>query len=197
MRSLRMLIGLPVVVRQKRAGRVLQAELTEDLTRLKGIWMDAGFRGTRFIPSESLSILGRASVLSDEMGKRRSDMPGPLLRRATGLDGERLGVVTGAAIDEISFCVESIELSGSLWDDLLHGRRLVRTFTLNRENGDVIIDVAQAEKEAKKHEERHGQGTDHRCDDRRLCSNDVWHHELADRTPHERQDEEDWTLDRR
>ena len=70
MRKIRALIGMPVVVGNRRVGRVIQAELSEDLTRLDGLWMDAGLRGTRFIPSEQLEMLGRVAVMADDMGRR-------------------------------------------------------------------------------------------------------------------------------
>ena len=37
MRKIRALIGMPVVVGNRRVGRVIQAELSEDLTRLDGL----------------------------------------------------------------------------------------------------------------------------------------------------------------
>ena len=58
MRKLRALIGLPVVVNNHRIGRVVQAELSTDLTQLLGVWIDAGLLGTRFIPADSLGMLG-------------------------------------------------------------------------------------------------------------------------------------------
>ena len=67
MRKLRTLIGMPVVVQNRRIGRVVQAALSEDLTSLDGLWVDEGLRGTRLIPSESLEMLGRiASHLEND-----------------------------------------------------------------------------------------------------------------------------------
>ena len=65
MRKLRTLIGMPVVVQNRRIGRVVQAALSEDLTSLDGLWVDEGLRGTRLIPSESLEMLGRIAVVAD------------------------------------------------------------------------------------------------------------------------------------
>jgi len=195
MRKIRVLIGMPVVVKNRRIGRVVQAELSDDLTRLNGLWIDAGLHGTRFIPSESLGILGQVAVMADDSGKRGHCKAKPLFRRAVATDGRRLGAITGAEIDELSFCVAFLELSFSLWDDLLSGRRRVSRFTLNRENGDVIIDAAEYEKEGEHYEERYDEGSDHRRCDRRLSSHDVWRHELAERADDESEDEEDRSLD--
>jgi len=147
MRKIRNLIGTPVVVNGKRAGRVIQAELSEDLSILKGIWLDAGLRGTRFIPSDSLAMLGKVAVMADDMGKRMRLRSEPLFRRAIGSDGRRLGAVTGAEIDELSFRVEALEISRGIWDDLLCGRMRYEQFTINREDGNVLIDAAKTEKE--------------------------------------------------
>lgn len=190
MRKLRALIGLPVVVNNRRFGRVVQVELSEDLTRMNGIWMDAGLKGTRFIPAESLCMLGKVAVMADDPGKRLRCRTPPLFLRAVGTDGSRTGAITGAEIDELSFRVESLELSCGLWDDLLNGRMRISRFTLNRETGDVIVDSAETEKEEDGYEERYDEGPDYRSGHRRLGSNDVRHHELAVRPGHEPADEE-------
>lgn len=194
MRKIRNLIGTPVVVNGKRAGRVIQAELSEDLTCLKGIWFDAGLSGTRFIPSESLAMLGKVAIMADDMGKRMRMRTQPLFRRAIGTDGRRLGAVTGAEIDELSFRVEALELSRGLWDDLFYGRMRFERFTIDREEGCVLIDAAETEKEVSIHEERHDERTDHRRADRRFRCSDVRRNELADGEEDEPADEADRPL---
>ena len=196
MRKIRVLIGMPVVVNNRRAGRVVQAALSDDLKQLDGLWVDAGLHGTRFISSDSLAMLGQVAVMADDLGKRGRCGAVPLFRRAVGTDGQRLGAITGAEIDELSFRVDALELSRGLWDDLLGGRVRIYRFTLNRENGDVVIDTAETEKEETDDEERHGEGSDHWSGNRRLGSDDVRHHELAERQADEPTGEEDRQLDR-
>ena len=70
MRKIRSLVGMPVIVGNRKTGRVIQAELSDDLSQLVGIWIDAGIRGTRFIPIESLAMLGKVAVIADDSGKR-------------------------------------------------------------------------------------------------------------------------------
>ena len=194
MRKIRNLIGTPVVVNGKRAGRVIQAELSDDLTCLKGIWFDAGLRGTRFIPAESLAMLGKVAVMADDMGRRMRMRSGPLFRRAIGTDGRRLGAVTGAEIDELCFRVEALELSRGIWDDLLCGRMRFEQFTISREDGNVLIDAAETEKEVSNNEERHDEGPDRRRADRRFRCSDVRCDELADGEEDESADEENRPL---
>lgn len=194
MRKLRVLIGMPVVVNNRRIGRVIQAELSADLRQLDGLWIDAGLRGTRFLSSDSLGMLGKVAVMADDMGKRRRCKSISLFRRAVSTDGRRLGAITGAEIDELSFNVEALELSCGLWDDLLYGRARIRNFTLNRENGDVIIDVAETEKEETSDEERYDEGPDHWRADRRFCGDDVRRDELAKRQEDESAGQKDRSL---
>lgn len=148
MRSIRALIGLPVIVNGKRAGRVVQVEVSDDLTEMAGLWMSAFFFGTRYIPADCLCTLGSVSVIADHPGDRKRCRTLSLFRRAVGSDGSRLGAVTGALIDELSFHIEMLELSCGVWDDLADGRRHIRSFSLNQETGNVIVDVSEMEKEA-------------------------------------------------
>lgn len=194
MRKIRVLIGMPVVVNNRRVGRVVQAELSEDLRQLDGLWIDAGLRGTRYLPSDNLEMLGQVAVMADDVGRRKRCRSAPLFRRAVGTDGRRLGAVTGAEIDELSFRVEALELSCGLWDDLLYGRARIRKFTLNRENGSVVIDLTETEKEETNNEERHDEGADYRRADRRFRGDDVRRDELAGRQANEPAGQEDRSL---
>ena len=145
MRKLRSLTGMSVVCGSHRIGRVLQAELTGDLKQLSGIWVGAGLLGTRFIPSESLEMLGDVAVMAEDSGKRRPMRSKPLLKRAVSTDGRRMGAITGAEIDELSFAVRALELSSGLWEDLAHRRQRVTRYTVNPDNGEVVIDPGSGE----------------------------------------------------
>lgn len=194
-KTIRSMIGMPVVCKNRRIGRMVQAELEEDLTRLKGIWVSAGFRGARWLSAERLELLGQVAILSDGPGARRRMRFAPLFRRATATDGTRLGAVTGAEIDEISFAVTALELSRGFWDDLLTHRRRVERFTANRETGEIIIDPAELEREGWINEGRYDQGPDHRDADRLGGGDGVRRDELADRAQVEPGGQKDRRLD--
>ena len=140
MRKLRSLIGMPVICRQKKIGRLMQAELSDDLRRLEGVWVDAGLKGTRYIPAEHLCLIGEMAVLTDHRGLRRRCRARTVLARAIATDGNRIGAVIGAEVDEISFLVGSLELSLGVWDDLLHGRRNIRCSSVHQ--GAIIVSAA-------------------------------------------------------
>lgn len=195
MRKLRALMGMPVVCGNRRLGRVLRAELAEDLKRLDGIWISAGLMGTRYIPAEELEMLGQVAVMADSAGSRRRLNARPLLVRAVSTDGRRLGAITSAEIDELTFAVTSLELSMGLWDDLLARRARVMRYALNRSRGEVVIDLAGNERREDEHEERMDERPGHGHADRRVRGDGVWRHELADGETVEPQGEADGQLD--
>ena len=129
MRKIRNLIGMPVICRRQKIGRLVQAELSPDLKQLEGIWVDRGLRGTRYIPAEHVGTIGQVAILADNRGKRRRCNSSGLLFRAVTTDGLRIGAVVGAEIDELSFLVGALEVTLGLWDDLYAGRLRVERYT--------------------------------------------------------------------
>lgn len=177
-KKIRSLAGLPVILSGRKLGRVAQAALSKDLKRLEGIWVDAGLGGTRFISSESIQVLGEVSILVDSPGRRRRMNERPLFRRVLTLSGERLGAVTGAEIDEMTFCVVALEITEGWWEDLLRGRRRLCSYAVNRDTEEVVAD--SFEKEGDFHEGRNGEGTSDRRDAWRRGGDDLRSHELED-----------------
>ena len=139
MRKIRNLIGMPVLAGGRKLGRLLQADLSGDLKRLKGVWVDCGFKGTRYIPVESLSMIGEMAVFTDGIGRRRRISAEPILRRAVSTDGRRLGAIVGAEIDELSFLVTALELTNGFWDDLFAQRQRVEAFSADPTQGEVVV----------------------------------------------------------
>ena len=137
MRKLRNLIGMPVICRRQKIGRLVHAELSADLTRLEGIWVDCGLRGTRYIPCEQLEMIGERSVIADSRGVRKKCAGSALFCRAVSTNGSRLGAIVGAEVDELSFLVQALELTQGFWDDLYAGRRRVESYSAG--NGEVIV----------------------------------------------------------
>ena len=148
MRKLRNLIGMPVLCQHQKLGRLVQVELSDDLVRLEGIWVDGGLKGTRYIPSEQLGMIGEVAVLADSRGARRRCTAQPLLMRAVSTGGERVGAIVGAEVDELSFQVRALELTRGFWDDLNSGRTRVERYTAQPEQSIVIVlDLTQDSQE--------------------------------------------------
>ena len=139
MRKLRNLAGMPVICHRKKIGRLVQAELSPDYTRMEGIWVDCGLKGTRYIPVEQLSMIGERAVLSDSRGRRRRCNVHSMLRRAVSTDGARLGAIVGAEVDELSFLVCSLELTRGFWDDMRAGRSRVEHFNAQKDGAEIIV----------------------------------------------------------
>ena len=137
MRKIRSLIGMPVICRRQRIGRLVQADLSDDLKRLEGIWVDAGLKGTRYISSDRLSMIGERAVMADDRGIRRRCTAAPLLRRTVSTSGRRIGAIVGAEVDELSFLVCALELTHGVWDDLKTGRSRVLNFSVQKH--EIII----------------------------------------------------------
>lgn len=142
MRKLRSLIGMPVICRRQKLGRLVQAELSPDLRRMEGIWVDCALLGTRYITSDHLSMLGEVAVHSDDRGVRRRCTARPVFCRAASTDGRRIGAVVGAEIDELSFLVTALEITGGIWDDLYAGRSRVEQFMLSPD-GRLVMAITE------------------------------------------------------
>ena len=151
MRKLRNLAGMPVLCQRQRIGRLVQAELSEDLMRLEGIWVDGGLRGTRYIPAEQLGMIGEVAVMADGRGSKRRCDAKPLLFRAVNTAGERVGAIVGAELDELSFQVRARELTRGFWDDMGEGRARVERYTVQPERSLVVVwgpaEVSEKEEE--------------------------------------------------
>jgi len=139
MRKVRNLIGMPVIYRRKKIGRLIQAQLSPDLRQMEGIWIDGGLRGTLYIPSEQLSMIGRMAVMADARGTRKKLCNIQPFYRAVSTDGRRLGAIVGAEVDEISFLICRLELMRGIWDDYYLGRFPVTHYSVNPERSEVIV----------------------------------------------------------
>lgn len=139
MRKLRNLTGMPVIFNGRKLGRLVQASLSDDLRRMEGIWVDCGLKGTRYITSDHLSMIGDLAVHSDDRGVRRRCGSEKLLLRAISTDGARIGAAVGAEVDELSFLVTALEITHGFWDDLISGRSRYEVFSTRRDKNEVTV----------------------------------------------------------
>ena len=145
MKNIHSLEGMPVVNDGTRIGRVICVQLDMSLSRMAGLHIDCPFRGRRYIPAGQVRLLGEMAVLAKPEFVRAA--PAPVLpRRALLPDGTHLGYITGAWLDENALCVESLELSGGILQDIFSGRIRVRLYHVQKENGDVIIEGQEAQR---------------------------------------------------
>ena len=116
------MIGLPVIVNGKQRGNVLRGVLAEDGKSLRGLVVRGGLRGTRWLPREQISLVGKVSVIGRGKTGRVPKDASYHLFRVTNPDGTRLGVVTDALFNEETLHVSALEISGGPLDDLIDGR---------------------------------------------------------------------------
>ena len=138
MRSIRSMIGLPVLMEGKPIGHLVDVELDEELKRMTGLYLDGGLSGTRRVAKEQVKLLGQVSVMVADKGQRARPKEARL-RRALTTDGSRVGAVTGALINERTQGVEALELTRGYLDDLMRGRQWIFRYAVNRTSGDVLI----------------------------------------------------------
>ena len=144
MKTARTLIGLPVVMDSRRLGYVSAVEPDDSLRTLKGIYMNCGLIGTKFIARNELDLIGDVAVLVHGTGKRSQPFAPSLPRRALSPDGGRLGAITDALIDEETFSIPMLEFSSGYFDDLTQGRARIGCFSVTQ-NGDVVIETSEGE----------------------------------------------------
>lgn len=138
MRSVRSMIGLPVLLEGKPIGHVVDVELDEALTQMTAVLSDGGFWGTRRIAQDRIQLLGEVSVMVDGRGERARPSAAKL-RRALLTDGRRVGAVTGVLLNERTGKVEAVELTKGYLDDMVSGRRWIFGYAVNKTSGDVLI----------------------------------------------------------
>ena len=158
MKGVKAFVGMPVILNGKRIGHVACLTLDEGLTKVTGLRIARGLRGNRFIPACAVSLLGDVAVLVADDGVRPCGERGLTIRRATTTDGQILGAITGALVDEGTRRVAALELSSGWWEDLARGRRYVYGWTANQ--GSVILECDG--ERGSEHEERNLYGGDRR-----------------------------------
>lgn len=189
-RSLSSLTGMPVLVNDKRIGRVTGAKLSDDYRRLDGVLVDTGLTGTRFVSSESISLVGSVAIHADQKGERGVKKKTELPIRAVTTGGERIGAIVGAEIDELSFAVTGLTLSMGYWDDIISGRRVITRFKYDADAGEIVVDIDDGRYEHEDDEGAFGGDSD------RLFGGDaVRDTELADRAQVEQAGDEGGSLD--
>ena len=184
MKGVKAFVGMPVILNGRRIGHAAYLTLDEGLKRVTGLRIARGLRGNRFIPAGDVALLGDVAVLVAGEGARPGAERGLNFRRATTTDGQILGAITGALIDERTLSVAALELSSGWWEDLVRGRRYGTDGTGSP--GENVILEFDGER-GSEHEERNLYGDRHGRADRRGSGDGAG----ADGFPDAAQDEAD------
>lgn len=138
MRTLREIIGLPVLLEGQLTGYVLGADTDEALTKVCGLWISGVHTGSRRIEAEDIVSIGDRSVLVKSRGKRASARSGMLFRRAVTTDGTRIGAVIDCDVSD-SLDISALWLTCGYPDDLLRGRQRIERYAVRSSDGTVLI----------------------------------------------------------
>ena len=128
--------GMPVVHQEtgKRIGKVEQAYLYAGGERLLGLSIKGdGFRQKKLYASlADIRLIGDVSVIVRKAGRPPKQQPsGPVPgTRVWSSEGEKLGWMSNALIEESTGSVHALEVSRGYCDDLTDGRIWVREFTV-------------------------------------------------------------------
>ncbi|MDR3051935.1 MAG: hypothetical protein LBU67_09490 [Oscillospiraceae bacterium] len=144
MTRLNRLIGLPVICGGKKLGRVSATTLTQTGKKLAGLWVQHGLRSARWIPADTILVLGDVSILVCAHPGKQGAARVPRMGRVCDTGGMRLGCVTDVRLDERTLAVDALEITFGPLDDLLTGRRWVQSFTVHPVSGDVVVPCQQA-----------------------------------------------------
>ncbi len=139
MTRLNRLIGLPVICGEKKIGRVSAAMLARNGASLSGILVQSGLKSARWIPAESIVVIGDVSILVRKSSGEKQKDPSFKLGKVCDTSGMRLGSVTDVRLDERTLAVDALEITLGPLDDLFTGRRWVRSFTIHPISGDVVV----------------------------------------------------------
>ena len=128
MTGLKKMMGMPVILNGRAIGSVARGVLSEDGRSLRGIVVRGGLRGTRWLPREKITLVGRVSVIASGKPTRAPKDTSYHLFRVSDAEGARLGVVTDALFHEETLRVAALEISGGPIDDLIDGRWYATAF---------------------------------------------------------------------
>lgn len=141
MTGMKRLEGMPVLAGERHAGSVMRGVLNPDGRALRGLVIRSPLVGARWLNREQILVLGKVSVIArGKPGKIPPDADYRLFR-VSDANGERLGVVTDAIINEETMRVQALEISSGPIDDLITGRWYATAFSVlpGKEWGHVTV----------------------------------------------------------
>lgn len=142
MRTLKAIVGLPVLQNGVCIGYALGGEADIALRKLESVLITARFGGARRVSREDVLRIGEVAIHTDSCGKRVKGAPEPLFRRAISTDGARLGAIVDAELDD-RLNIAALWLSCSYPDDLLSGRRKITRYSVRERDGVVLIPTGE------------------------------------------------------
>lgn len=129
MRLMRVL-GLPVILGQKRIGHVERVFLDEQGRRVRGVVIRRSLGPRRWIRREGVQVLGDVSMVLAETPVRLPRDTQDVPHRVTDENGLTLGRVTDAWLQADTLAVRALEVTLGPCEDLLRGRLRVHGWAI-------------------------------------------------------------------
>lgn len=123
-------VGLPAVLHGRTLGHVERAVLEKSSLQLRGFTVRRGLMGARWVSRENVAVLGEVSVVLRAEPVRLPRDTDFTLGAVMDESGLTLGLVTDLWICPESLGVTALEVSLGPLEDLRHGRRRVRAWTV-------------------------------------------------------------------
>lgn len=123
-------VGLPVILGERRVGHVERAVLSSDGRQLAGLAIRRGLGSARWVSREMVSVLGEVAVVVHGAPVR---MPRPAMdfpRRVSDESGLTLGRVTDAWLRPDTLQTAALEVTLGPIEDLRRGRLRVRRWAM-------------------------------------------------------------------
>ena len=150
MTGLKKMIGLPVILNGRPGGNVLRGVLEKDGRALRGVVIRGGAAGTRWLPRSGIDLLGQFSLIGRGKPEKVPKDASYRLFRVTDPEGERIGVVTDALLNEKTLRVTALEISSGPVDDLIDGRWYAVSYHVRPAGETGHVTLVRAREEGKK-----------------------------------------------
>ena len=146
MRLMRVL-GLPVILGQRRVGHVERIALDPQGRQVLGIVIRRGMGPRRWAPRAGVQVLGDVSlVLSNAPEKKPPQGTEDVPHRVTDESGLTLGRVTDAWLQADTLDVTALEVTLGPLEDILRGRLRVRSWAIQpAPDGTLQVMIARQE----------------------------------------------------
>ena len=151
MTGLKKMIGLPVILNGKMSGNVMRGVLEKDGRTLRGVVIRSGLSGARWLQRSQIDLLGQFSLIARGRSAKVPRDAVYRLFRVTDPEGERIGIVTDALLNEKTLRVAALEISSGPLDDLMDGRWYATAFHVRPagETGHVTLVRTREEEKTK------------------------------------------------
>lgn len=139
------ILGLPAICGARVVGHVERAVPDQEGHHLQGLVIRRGLGSARWAERSRIAVLGDVSVILREKPCRMPRCSSVTLGPVKDESGLALGRVTDLWIRPDTFDITALEITLGLIEDLRHGRRKIRQWTLQPGEEEAMLLIPRAE----------------------------------------------------